>query len=148
MASFLGWTLDAFDFFVLVFLIDTLAAHFHVEKRAIVATLTATLALRPVGALLFGLLADRYGRRRLLMANVVFFSLVELLCGFAPNFTGFLSCGRFTALGWEASGEWGRRWRWKAHRKNGGAFFPGLCKADTPSATFWRRWRPSLCFQL
>jgi len=63
LASFLGWTLDAFDFFVLVFLVDTLAAQFHVTKGAIVWTMTATLAMRPAGALLFGLLADRYGRR-------------------------------------------------------------------------------------
>ena len=84
-ASFLGWTLDAFDFFVVVFLVDTLALHFHVTKAAIVWTMTATLAMRPVGAILFGLLADRYGRRKPLMANVVFFSVVELLCGFAPS---------------------------------------------------------------
>src|SRR5690349_4094925 len=77
-ASFLGWTLDAFDFFVLVFLVDTLAAQFHVSKSAIVWTLTATLAMRPVGAVVFGLLADRYGRRKPLMANVVFFSIIEL----------------------------------------------------------------------
>jgi SHS family lactate transporter-like MFS transporter len=63
-ASFLGWTLDAFDFFVLVFLVDTLAAQFHVPASKIILTMTATLAMRPVGALLFGLLADRYGRRR------------------------------------------------------------------------------------
>src|SRR5947209_8645069 len=75
-ASFLGWTLDAFDFFVLVFLVDTLAVQFSVPKSDIVWTLTATLAMRPLGALLFGLLADRYGRRKPLMANVVFFSLV------------------------------------------------------------------------
>src|SRR5882724_11802927 len=80
-ASFLGWTLDAFDFFVLVFLLDTLAAQFHVTKAAMVWTITATLAMRPVGALIFGLLADRYGRRKPLMWNVVFFSLVELSCG-------------------------------------------------------------------
>jgi MFS transporter, SHS family, lactate transporter len=105
LASFLGWTLDAFDFFVLVFMIDTLAAHFHVEKRAIVASITATLALRPVGALLFGLLADRYGRRRLLMANVVFFSIVELLCGFAPSFAVFLGLRAIYGIG--MGGEWG-----------------------------------------
>src|ERR1700720_3706885 len=80
IASFLGWTLDAFDFFVIVFLIDTLAAQFHVPKSAIVATIGYTLAMRPAGAVVFGLLADRYGRRKLLMANVVFFSIVELLC--------------------------------------------------------------------
>jgi len=80
-AGFLGWTLDAFDFFVLVFLVDTLAAQFHVTKADIVWTITATLAMRPVGAVIFGLLADRYGRRRPLMANVIFFSVVDLFCG-------------------------------------------------------------------
>jgi SHS family lactate transporter-like MFS transporter len=104
-ASFLGWTLDAFDFFVLVFLVDTLATHFHVTKGAIVWTLTATLAMRPVGAILFGLLADRYGRRGPLMANVVFFSVIELLCGFAPNYTVFLILR--TVYGIAMGGEWG-----------------------------------------
>jgi len=104
-ASFLGWALDAFDFFVLVFMFDTLAAHFHVTKSAIVATTVATLALRPVGALIFGLLADRYGRRRPLMTNVIFFSLVELLCGFAPNFTVFLVLRAIYGIG--MGGEWG-----------------------------------------
>ena len=104
-ASFLGWTLDAFDFFVLVFLVDTLAVHFQVTKSAIVWTLTATLAMRPVGAVVFGLLADRYGRRKPLMANVVFFSLVELLCGFAPNYTIFLILRTIYGIG--MGGEWG-----------------------------------------
>ncbi len=104
-ASFLGWTLDAFDFFVVVFLIDTLATRFQVSKGAIVATITATLAMRPVGALIFGLLADRYGRRRPLMANVVFFSIVELLCGFAPNYTVFLVLRAIYGIG--MGGEWG-----------------------------------------
>ena len=62
-AGFLGWTMDALDFFVVVFLVDTLAQRFGVSKKEIVWTLTATLAMRPVGAVLFGLLADRYGRR-------------------------------------------------------------------------------------
>jgi SHS family lactate transporter-like MFS transporter len=104
-ASFLGWTLDAFDFFVLVFLVDTLAVQFHVTKSAIVWTLTATLAMRPVGAVVFGLLADRYGRRKPLMANVVFFSIVELLCGFAPNYTVFLILRTIYGIG--MGGEWG-----------------------------------------
>src|ERR1700676_1659070 len=72
-AGFLGWTLDAFDFFVLVFLVDTLAVHFHVSKSAIIWTITATLAMRPLGALLFGVLADRFGRRKPFMANIIFF---------------------------------------------------------------------------
>ena len=104
-ASFLGWTLDAFDFFVIVFLIDTLAVQFHVPKSAIVATIGYTLAMRPVGAVVFGLLADRYGRRKLLMANVVFFSIVELLCGFAPNYTVFLLLRTIYGIG--MGGEWG-----------------------------------------
>jgi SHS family lactate transporter-like MFS transporter len=104
-AGFLGWTLDAFDFFVLVFLVDTLAAQFHVSAERIIFTTAATLAMRPLGALLFGVLADRYGRRRPLMANVVFFSVVELLCGFAPNYTTFLILRTLYGIG--MGGEWG-----------------------------------------
>src|SRR5437899_8126537 len=104
-ASFLGWTLDAFDFFVLVFLMDTLAAHFHVDKSKIVETLFFTLLMRPVGALIFGLLADRYGRRIPLIANVVFFSMIELLCGFAPNYAVFLVLRILYGIG--MGGEWG-----------------------------------------
>jgi SHS family lactate transporter-like MFS transporter len=104
-AGFLGWMLDAFDFFVLVFLVDTLAKQFQVSKGQMVFTLTATLAMRPVGAVIFGLLADRYGRRRPLMANVIFFSVIELLCGFAPNYTVFLILRALYGIG--MGGEWG-----------------------------------------
>ncbi len=104
-ASFLGWTLDAFDFFVLVFLVDTLAAQFHVSTEKIIFTTVATLAMRPAGALLFGVLADRYGRRKPLMANVVFFSVIELLCGFAPNYSVFLLLRAIYGIG--MGGEWG-----------------------------------------
>jgi MFS transporter, SHS family, lactate transporter len=104
-AGFLGWTLDAFDFFVVIFLFDTLAQHFHVSKADIVLSVTGTLAMRPIGALIFGMLADRYGRRRPLMANVIFFSIVELLCGFAPNFTVFFILRLLFGIG--MGGEWG-----------------------------------------
>jgi len=104
-ASYLGWTLDAFDFFVLVFLVDTLAVQFHVNKSKIVTTIFATLVMRPVGALVFGLLADRYGRRKPMMANIVFFSLIELLCGFAPSYTVFLILRTVYGIG--LGGEWG-----------------------------------------
>jgi SHS family lactate transporter-like MFS transporter len=104
-AGFLGWTLDAFDFFVVIFLFDTLAAHFHVPKKQIVLSVTATLMMRPLGALLFGMMADRYGRRRPLMWNVLFFSIVELLCGFAPNFTVFFILRMLFGIG--MGGEWG-----------------------------------------
>jgi SHS family lactate transporter-like MFS transporter len=105
LAGFLGWTLDAFDFFVIVFLYDTLAREFSVSKKAIVFTTTATLALRPVGALLFGVLADRYGRRIPLMANVIYFSIIELLCGFAPSYKVFLILRALFGIG--MGGEWG-----------------------------------------
>ena len=105
LAGFLGWTLDAFDFFVVVFLFDTLAQQFGVTKKEIVLTTTATLAMRPVGALIFGLLADRYGRRIPLMANVIYFSIIELACGFAPNFTVFLILRALFGIG--MGGEWG-----------------------------------------
>jgi SHS family lactate transporter-like MFS transporter len=105
LAGFLGWTLDAFDFFVVVFLIDTLARQFGVPKKDIIRTLTATLAMRPAGAILFGLLADRYGRRIPLMANVIYFSVIELLCGFSPNYTFFLVMRGLFGIG--MGGEWG-----------------------------------------
>src|SRR5271165_1904661 len=104
-AGFLGWTLDAFDFFVVIFLLDTLAAHFHVPKRDIILTIPATLAMRPVGALIFGMMADRYGRRRPLMANVLFFATIEFLCGFAPNYTVFFILRALFGIG--MGGEWG-----------------------------------------
>src|SRR5213082_3897380 len=105
LAGFLGWTLDAFDFFIVVFLFDTLAHQFGVTKKEIVWTTTVTLAMRPLGALLFGLLADRYGRRIPLMANVIYFSVIELLCGFSPNFTVFLILRALFGVG--MGGEWG-----------------------------------------
>jgi len=105
LAGFLGWTLDAFDFFVVVFLYDTLAHQFGVTKKSIVFTVTATLAMRPFGALLFGLLSDRYGRRIPLIANVIYFSAIELLCGFSPNYPFFLIMRALFGIG--MGGEWG-----------------------------------------
>jgi MFS transporter, SHS family, lactate transporter len=104
-ASFLGWTLDSFDFFVVVFLVDTLATQFAVSKTAIVTTLTLTLAMRPLGALLFGLLADRYGRRRPFMACVFYYSVIELACGFAPSYHVLLLFRGLYGIG--MGGMWG-----------------------------------------
>ncbi|HET7101646.1 MAG TPA: MFS transporter [Terriglobia bacterium] len=104
-ASFLGWTLDAFDFFSVVFIVDRLAAEFSVSKADIIWTLTATLAMRPVGALVFGLFADRYGRRTALMANVIFYSVLELLCGFSQDYIMFLILRTLFGIG--MGGEWG-----------------------------------------
>src|ERR1700755_1162396 len=105
LAGFLGWTLDAFDFFVVVFLFDTLSQQFGVTKKEIVLTTTATLAMRPLGALVFGLLADRYGRRRPLMAHVDFLSLFEVLCGCGPHYSAVLILRAIYGIG--MGGEWG-----------------------------------------
>ena len=104
-AGILGWTLDAFDFFVVVFLVDTLAAHFAVGKNAIVLTIGATLATRPVGAILFGMFADRFGRRKPLMAVVAYFSLIEILSGLAMNYPMFLALRILYGIG--MGGFWG-----------------------------------------
>jgi SHS family lactate transporter-like MFS transporter len=104
-SSILGWVLDAFDFFVVVFLFDALAANFHVEKKAIVWTISITLAMRPVGALLFGALADRYGRKKPLMACVAYFSIITVLSGFAPNYIFFIVMRALYGIG--MGGYWG-----------------------------------------
>ena len=105
-ASFLGWTLDAFDFFVLIFVLSRAAADFHVSLQdQMTLAITVTLAFRPLGALIFGLLADRYGRRRPMMANLVFFSVMEVFSGLAPNFTTFMICRALFGIG--MGGEWG-----------------------------------------
>jgi SHS family lactate transporter-like MFS transporter len=105
IACFLGWTLDAFDFFVVVFMMDHLVTQFSVTKAEVVLTLTWTLAMRPVGAFLFGLFADRYGRRVALISNVSFYSLIEVLCGFSPSFTVFIILRGLYGIG--MGGEWG-----------------------------------------
>jgi MFS transporter, SHS family, lactate transporter len=105
VASFLGWTLDAFDFFVLVFVLPAISAEFHRSVADIAFTITATLALRPVGALIFGWLADRYGRRRPLMADVILFSVIEFASGLAPSYGWFLILRAIYGIG--MGGEWG-----------------------------------------
>lgn len=105
VAGVLGWVLDAFDFFVIVFLFDTLAQNFHVSKAAIVSTLTVTLTMRPAGALLFGMLADTIGRKRPLILCVLFFSACTVLSGLAPTYVSFLICRALYGIG--MGGYWG-----------------------------------------
>ena len=104
-ASFLGWTLDAFDFFVLVFVVPTIAAEFGRTVADVTFTIFLTLAMRPVGAVLFGWLADRYGRRIPLMADIIFYSVVEVLSGLAPTYGAFLFLRALYGIG--MGGEWG-----------------------------------------
>src|SRR6185369_1793899 len=89
-AGFLGWTLDAFDFFLVVVTLTAIAKEFHRTDKEIALSLALTLGFRPVGAFIFGLLADRYGRRLPLMLDLVFFSIIEVATAFAPNYTSFL----------------------------------------------------------
>jgi MFS transporter, SHS family, lactate transporter len=105
LAGFLGWTLDAFDFFLVVFTLTAIAREFHKTDAELALTLTVTLAFRPVGAFIFGLLADRYGRRLPLMIDLVFYSVVEVLSGLAPNYTTFLILRALFGIG--MGGEWG-----------------------------------------
>src|SRR5213594_3303308 len=90
LASFLGWTLDAFDFFVVVFTLSAIAKDFGTSIPAVAGSIAVTLAFRPVGAFIFGLMADRYGRRLPLMIDLVFYSVIEVLSGLAPNYATFL----------------------------------------------------------
>ncbi|MBH1923169.1 MFS transporter [Serratia marcescens] len=90
IASFSSWTLDAFDFFVLVFLLSDIAQSFHVGLEQVTLAILLTLAVRPIGALIFGRAAEKYGRKPILMLNIVFFSVFELLSAAAPSLTVFL----------------------------------------------------------
>ncbi len=101
----LGWILDAYDFFVLVFLYDTLAARFAVSKAAIIATITITLFMRPLGALLLGAISDRWGRRTPLIACVLYFSVITALTPFAPTYTVFVIMRGLYGIG--MGGYWG-----------------------------------------
>jgi len=105
LASFLGWALDAFDFFVLVFVLPSVAREFHRSIADIAFTITATLAMRPIGALIFGWLADRYGRRLPLIIDLLFYSVFEVLSGLAPSYGWFLLFRALYGIG--MGGEWG-----------------------------------------
>jgi SHS family lactate transporter-like MFS transporter len=104
-AGFLGWTLDAFDFFLVVLSLTAIAHEFHKSDKEVAFSITLTLVFRPVGAFIFGLMADRYGRRLPLMIDLVFYSVVEVLTGFAHSFAVFLLLRALFGIG--MGGEWG-----------------------------------------
>ena len=105
LAGFLGWTLDAFDFFLLVMCLTAIGREFHKSDAQMAVTLGVTLAFRPAGAFVFGLLADRYGRRLPFMLVLVFYSVMEVLSGLAPNYATFLVLRALFGVG--MGGEWG-----------------------------------------
>jgi SHS family lactate transporter-like MFS transporter len=105
LAGFLGWTFDAFDFFVLVFTVSAISKEFGRSIPAVALTITASLATRPVGAFIFGLLADRQGRRVALMANILFFSAMEVGSGLARSYAVFFILRLLYGVG--MGGNWG-----------------------------------------
>ena len=105
LASFLGWTLDAFDFFLMVFMLGAVAKEFGTNVTSVAFALTLTLAARPLGALVFGMLADRYGRRPVLMIDILLFSIIEFASAFAPTLVVLLILR--AAFGFAMGGEWG-----------------------------------------
>jgi MFS transporter, SHS family, lactate transporter len=105
VAAFLGWTLDSLDFFLLIFCVKAIAGEFHTQPSAVLGAVFMTQAFRPVGALLFGMMADRYGRRPVMMLNILSFSVIELACAFAPSLSVLLVLRAL--FGIAMGGEWG-----------------------------------------
>src|SRR3984893_10791121 len=105
VASFLGWTLDAFDFFLLVFVLKDIAQEFNTDISDVTFAILLTLAMRPIGAFLFGRAADRWGRRPTLMVDVLLYSFIEFASGFSPSLTVLLVLRAL--YGVAMGGEWG-----------------------------------------
>jgi len=104
-ACFLGWTLDAFDFFLLTFCLTAITVTFHTSRKSVEEAIFWTLAMRPLGAFLFGSMAEKYGRRPTLIVNVITFSAFELASAFAPTLHSFLICRAL--FGVAMGGVWG-----------------------------------------
>ena len=105
VACFLGWALDALDFFLVTFVLSQIATDFGHSISEVAFSITLTLMMRPLGAFIFGLLGDKFGRRIPLMIDIIFYSIMELATAFAPNFTVFLILRALFGIG--MGGEWG-----------------------------------------
>ncbi|MSO30703.1 MAG: MFS transporter [Acidobacteria bacterium] len=105
LAGYLGWTLDAFDFFILTLILDDVALAFGKTRPQVALAITATLAMRPLGAIVFGIMADRWGRRIPLMLNVILYALISVLSGLAPSYSAFMILRLL--FGVAMGGEWG-----------------------------------------
>jgi SHS family lactate transporter-like MFS transporter len=139
LAAQLGWTMDAFDYFIVVLVYADIATDFGTSKEKVAFLTTATLLMRPVGALIFGLWADRVGRRVPLMVDVCFYSVVGFACAFAPNLTVLIVLRLLYGIG--MGGEWGlgaalAMEKIPVERRG---FYSGLLQEGTRSGTCWRR---------
>jgi MFS transporter, SHS family, lactate transporter len=105
IACFMGWSLDAFDFFILTFCVSAIATQFQAKVSAVAEAIFLTLAMRPVGAFLFGVMADRFGRRLTLMVDIIAYSVFELASAFAPSLKALLITRAL--FGVAMGGEWG-----------------------------------------
>jgi SHS family lactate transporter-like MFS transporter len=126
IACFLGWSLDAFDFFLLTLCLRAIAADFHVGIKQVSEAIFWTLVMRPLGALLFGAMAEKYGRRPTLIINIIAFSIFELSSAFAPTLVSFMVCRAL--FGIAMGGEWGvgAALALETLPKEGRGFFSGL----------------------
>ena len=144
LAAYLGWTLDAFDFFIMVFVFSDVAKAFHSSNVAATIPVTLTLAARPLGAYIFGRLGDKYGRKPILMWNILAFSALEAASGLSPNIASLLAV-RFL-FGIAMGGEWGlgSALTFETIPVSGRGLVSGLLQAGYPSgyllATLTYRW--------
>ncbi len=135
----LGWTLDAFDFFLLVFVLKDIAAEFHTDISEVTFAILLTLAMRPVGAFIFGRAADRFGRRPTLMVDIVLYSILEFASGFAPSLTVLLILRAL--YGVAMGGEWGvgASLTMETIPPHARGFVSGLLQSGYPAAISWLR---------
>src|ERR1700723_245216 len=128
IACFLGWSLDAFDFFILTFCVSAIATQFQARISAVAEAIFITLAFRPVGAFLFGVMADRFGRRPTLMIDIIAYSVFELSSAFAPSLKVFLITRAL--FGIAMGGEWGvgAALAFETLPAEGRGFFSGLLR--------------------
>jgi len=136
VASFLGWTLDAFDFFLMVFVLKDIAQEFHTDVTRVTVAILLTLAMRPIGAFLFGRAADRWGRRPTLMVDVLFYSVVEFASGFSPDLTTLLILRAIYGIA--MGGEWGvgASLTMESIPPHARGFVSGLLQSGYPSGYF------------
>src|SRR5437667_1390457 len=148
IACFLGWTLDALDFFLVTFVLVPIGHDFGQTIPKVAFAITLTLMMRPVGAFIFGLLGDKFGRRIPLMADIIFYSVMELLTAFAPNFTVFLILRALLESAWAVSGGWARHWQWNRFRRRPAGSSREFSNKVTRRVTCSRRWSIGLSFRI